>query len=107
MNEPAPEHVPRCGSSTLARDANLIPVSVELMADCDTPVAAFQKLLDEDTGRQRVFASLLESAENSEQIGRYSFLGNRPAVRFSRAGERASSITANKTVQPPVILSVS
>ncbi len=76
----------------LARDANLIPVSVELMADCDTPIAAFQKLLDEDTeGNGCSF--LLESAENSEQIGRYSFLGNRPAYIFESRGKNVS-ITA-------------
>ena len=76
----------------LARDANLIPLSVELMADCETPVAAFQKLLDEDPeGNGCSF--LLESAENSEQIGRYSFLGNRPAFVFESRGKNVT-ITA-------------
>ena len=69
----------------LAQEANLIPISTELMADCDTPVAAYQKLLDSDpTGEDHVF--LLESAENSEQIGRYSFLGCKPAVIFESRG---------------------
>ena len=73
----------------LAEDANLIPISTELMADCDTPVAAFQKLLDSDpTGEDHAF--LLESAENSEQIGRYSFLGCRPAVIFESHGHEVS-----------------
>ena len=76
----------------LARDANLIPISVELMADCDTPVAAFQKLLDEDT-EENGCSFLLESAENSEQIGRYSFLGNRPAYLFESRGKTVT-ITA-------------
>ena len=67
-------------------DANLIPVSAELMADCETPVTAFQKLLDEDAdGGDSLF--LLESAENSEQIGRYSFLGSRPAAVFESHGQ--------------------
>jgi anthranilate synthase component 1 len=70
----------------LARTANLIPVSTELMADCETPVAAFQKLLDEDaTGDDCAF--LLESAESSDQIGRYSFLGIRPATVFESRGK--------------------
>ena len=72
-------------------DANLIPVSAELMADCETPVTAFQKLLDEDTGGEDSLF-LLESAENSEQIGRYSFLGSRPAAVFESRG-RTVTIT--------------
>ncbi len=72
-------------------DANLFPVSAELMADCETPVTAFQKLLDDDpSGEDSLF--LLESAENSEQIGRYSFLGSRPAVVFECRG-RTVTIT--------------
>ncbi len=69
----------------LAHGANLIPISTELMADCETPVAAFQKLLDEDTtGTDCAF--LLESAESSEQVGRYSFLGSQPAAIFESRG---------------------
>lgn len=68
-----------------SRRWNLIAVSTELMADCDTPVAAFQKLLDEDaTGDACAF--LLESAENSEQIGRFSFLGVGPVTTFESRG---------------------
>ena len=70
-------------------DANLFPVSAELMADCDTPVAAFQKLLDDDAGGDDCLF-LLESAENSEEIGRYSFLGSRPAAVFESRGERVT-----------------
>ena len=70
-------------------DANLFPVSTELMADCDTPVAVFQKLLDEDAdGDDCTF--LLESAENSEQIGRFSFLGSRPAAIFESRGRQVT-----------------
>ena len=68
-----------------AREANLIPVSTELMADTETPVAAFQKLLDADPDGNTC-AFLLESAENSEQIGRFSFLGSRPAAIFESHG---------------------
>ena len=75
-------------------DANLIPVWTELMADCDTPVAAFQKLLDEDTGGEDCLF-LLESAENSEQIGRYSFLGSRPAAVFESRGAQVTITEQN------------
>ncbi len=73
---------------------NLIPVSTELMADCDTPVAAFQKLLDEDAGGEDCLF-LLESAENSEQIGRYSFLGSRPAAIFEARGAQVTITEQN------------
>ncbi len=64
---------------------NLVSLAVELMADCETPVAAFQKLLDADEDEEGC-AFLLESAEKSDAIGRYSFLGNRPAAIFESRG---------------------
>ncbi|MBV9657444.1 MAG: anthranilate synthase component I [Verrucomicrobia bacterium] len=72
------------------------------MADCETPVAAFQKLLDadEDAGGEGGYAFLLESAEKSDQIGRYSFLGSRPAAIFESRGRE---ITITESHQPPRI----
>jgi anthranilate synthase component 1 len=75
----------------LADEANLIPISTELIADCETPVAAFQKLLDEDTSGHDC-AFLLESAESSEQVGRFSFLGSQPSAIFESHG-RTVTIT--------------
>ncbi len=55
------------------RKGNLIPVYLEMPADVETPVSAFLKI----AGRaHRAF--LLESVENGEQVGRYSFLGADP-----------------------------
>jgi anthranilate synthase component I len=56
----------------LARDYNLIPVRHTFIDDCETPVSAFLKL------RGRGPAFLLESAEQGQRFGRYSFLGFRP-----------------------------
>ena len=61
--------------SKLAKSGNLIPVWTELAADYETPVSAFQKLNDGSTP-----CFLLESAESSDQIGRYSFLGTDPRM---------------------------
>jgi anthranilate synthase component 1 len=63
----------------LARDYNLIPLAVELIADCETPVSAFLKL--RGTGP----AFLLESAEQGVTFGRYSFIGFQPreVIRWS------------------------
>lgn len=53
-----------------ARSGNIIPVSVDIIADTETPVSAFMKI---DTGGE---AFLLESVEGGEKWGRYSFLGS-------------------------------
>jgi anthranilate synthase component I len=55
----------------LARDANVVPVVMRLVDDCETPVSAFLKLRDGNP------CFLLESAEQG-RVGRYSFLGFRP-----------------------------
>ncbi len=64
----------------LATQGNLIPISLELIADAETPVAAFQKL---DQGGH---CFLLESVEKSEQAGRYSFVGSNPRLSFESRG---------------------
>lgn len=70
----------------LAGRGNLIPVYTEIVADSETPVSAFQKI---DHGGH---AFLLESAETSDQVGRYSFVGNDPRLIFRSTG-RAIEIT--------------
>src|SRR5213079_3796050 len=56
----------------LAREYTLIPLRHTFIDDCETPVSAFLKL------RGRGPAFLLESAEQGQRFGRYSFLGFRP-----------------------------
>jgi anthranilate synthase component 1 len=66
----------------LARDHDLVPVRHSFIDDCETPVSAFLKL----RGRKPEFpAFLLESAEQGQRVGRYSFIGVRPreVVRWS------------------------
>ncbi len=65
-----------------AREGNLVPVSCEVVADLETPISAYLRL----RGLPRPF--LLESAEGSEKIARYSFLGAEPrlTLRGSPAG---------------------
>ena len=65
----------------LATQGNLIPVWCELLADAETPVSAFQKL---DSGG---YSFLLESAENSAQAGRYSFVGTDPRLVIETLGK--------------------
>jgi anthranilate synthase component 1 len=59
----------------LARDFNLIPLRHTFIADTETPVSAFLKL----RGRNpETPGFLLESAEQGQRMGRYSFIGVRP-----------------------------
>jgi anthranilate synthase component 1 len=66
----------------LARDHDLVPLRHTFIDDCETPVSAFLKL----RGRKPEYpAFLLESAEQGQRVGRYSFIGVRPreVVRWS------------------------
>ncbi len=56
----------------LAEEHNLIPVRHTFIDDCETPVSAFLKLRGEGP------AFLLESADQGQRFGRYSFLGFNP-----------------------------
>src|SRR3954466_3875814 len=64
----------------VAADYNVIPVTETFIADTETPVSAFLKL------RESGPAFLLESAEQGQRVGRYSFIGFRPrsTIRGSR-----------------------
>jgi anthranilate synthase component 1 len=57
-----------------AREGNLVPVTCEMMADLDTPISAFLRI------RHLPYPFLLESAEGSEKVARYSFLGAAPRL---------------------------
>ena len=54
----------------MAREFNVIPVCVEILADTQTPVSLLQKCLNQQNP-----AFLFESVEGGERWGRYSFLG--------------------------------
>ncbi|MEI7625644.1 MAG: anthranilate synthase component I [Actinomycetota bacterium] len=65
----------------LVTQYNLIPLRQTFIEDCETPVSAFLKLRDEGP------SFLLESADQGQRVGRYSFIGFRPrkVVRWSLA----------------------
>jgi anthranilate synthase component I len=56
----------------LAREHNLVPLRHTFIADCETPVSAYLKLRGDGP------SFLLESAEQGQRVGRWSFLGFRP-----------------------------
>src|ERR687897_3610910 len=66
----------------LAREHALVPLRHTFIADCETPVSAYLKLRGDGP------SFLLESAEQGQQVGRWSFLGFRPrAVSRSELGD--------------------
>lgn len=87
----------------LAKKGNLVPVFTELTADYETPISAFQKF--SEPGK---CSFLLESAEKSDQIGRFSFLGNNPKMVFTAWGREIEvrengetrAFTAEKNSEP-------
>ncbi|MCA1904573.1 MAG: anthranilate synthase component I [Cyanobacteria bacterium KgW148] len=62
---------------------NFIPVFRELVADLDTPVAAWYRVCS-----QSAYSFLLESVEGGERIGRYSLLGCDPLWHLTNYGDR-------------------
>src|SRR5262245_23386179 len=60
----------------LARAHTVVPVYRQLVGDTLTPVSAFCKIQEGD------WAFLFESVVGGEKVGRYSFVGSGPFLRF-------------------------
>ena len=67
-----------------AKSGNTIPVYRSILADMETPVSAFYKLMPDN------YAFLLESVEGGENVARYSFLGSQPSMLFHSKGHRVT-----------------
>ena len=63
---------------------NTIPVYRPILADMETPVSAFYKLMPD------TYAFLLESVEGGENVARYSFLGSQPSIIFQSKGHEVT-----------------
>ncbi len=64
---------------SLAKKGNLVAILKTIPADIETPVSSFLKI-----ARREPYAFLLESAEQEERIGRYSFLGIAPEAVITK-----------------------
>ena len=69
----------------LARRFSVVPVWCEVLADLETPLSAFVKLVGDGEG------FLLESVEHGERWGRFSFLGRDPAATLVTRGREVRS----------------
>lgn len=80
----------------LSRKGNLIAISQTAPADLETPVSCFLKLASKNR-----HAFLLESAEQGEKTGRYSFIGLNPAAIFKSHRGKLTVERKGKTLQAP------
>ncbi len=76
----------------LARDHTVVPVWREVLADLETPVSAFIKLVGDGEG------FLLESVEHGERWGRFSFIGRDPALTLTARGR---AVDLGGSIAPP------
>ena len=85
-----------------AKSGNTIPVYRTVLADMETPVSVFYKLMPD------THAFLLESVEGGETLARYSFLGSQPSVLFRSKGHQVTieylrtGETVSKTCEDPL-----
>ena len=70
----------------LSKAGNMIPVYLDLTADCETPLAAYAKIKAQGP------AFLFESIVGGDRISRYSFLGTNPRKIF-RVFEKETEIS--------------
>ena len=71
--------------ASAAREHDVVPVGVEIHADSLTPVGAFRRFVGSEAG------FLLESVEDGQRYGRFSFLGRRPLGRYEVGPRRAGA----------------
>jgi len=82
----APARPSRDEFVALARDHTVVPVWSEILADLETPVSAFVKLVGAAEDDPPGF--LLESVEHAQRWGRFSFIGRDPALTMVVRGQR-------------------
>jgi anthranilate synthase component I len=82
----------------LARDHSLVPLRHTFIADCETPVSAYLKL------RGGAPSFLLESAEQGQRVGRWSFLGFRPRSVIRMEGGRLTVDGEEREAKDPYAL---
>jgi anthranilate synthase component I len=78
----------------LAREHTLVPVCRTLTADLETPVSAFLR-----AAWQEGECFLLESVENGEQVGRYTFIGVSPYKRIVARGRQIDITEGKRTTR--------
>ena len=78
----------------LAKEHTLVPVYRRLTADLETPVSAFLRVAWDEPE-----CFLLESVENGQQVGRYTFIGLNPYKRIVARGRSITVTEGRRTVR--------
>jgi len=78
----------------LAKEHTLVPVYRTLTADLETPVSAFLRAAWSEPE-----CCLLESVENGEQVGRYTFIGLKPFKRIVARDHQITITEGRKTTR--------
>jgi anthranilate synthase component 1 len=81
-----------------ARQGNVVPVVRSVLADLQTPVAAFMRIAN-----GHAYSFLLESVEGGERIARYSFLGADPEIIVRGRGSQTFIERDGKIEVAPLI----
>ncbi|HEY9059473.1 MAG TPA: anthranilate synthase component I [Pseudobacteroides sp.] len=79
----------------LSKEYNIIPVTLEVYADMETPISLFKRFEDSE------YCFLLESVEGGEKWARYSFIGRNPflLVRSGNGKNYIKDRNGNETVK--------
>lgn len=77
----------------LACKHNIIPVSMVVYADMETPISIFKRFEDSK------YCFLLESVEGGEKWARYSFVGRNPFLIVKSQGERTEIFDKNGSME--------
>ena len=84
---------------SLSAKGNLIPLSLDLIADMETPVSAYHKMCGGQA--HSAYSFLLESVEGGENIGRYSILGTNPRAVFIQEKGQGRLVSGSKSEEIP------
>jgi Anthranilate/para-aminobenzoate synthases component I len=74
----------------ISEKVNVIPLYTYFLSDFETPVSSFLKIA------KGSYNFLLESAEQEEKIGRYSFIGSYPEIIIKAKNGKVEIIDYNK-----------
>src|SRR5206468_9203074 len=85
----APHRPPFDDFARRAGDARFVPIYRQLVGDSLTPVSAFRRI--ERPGPSFLFESVI----GGEKVGRFSFLGTEPFLRFEARGRQVTVTPAD------------
>ena len=76
-----------------AQDYNRIPVSLEVLADLETPISAYRKLAEGP------YSFFFESVQGGEKWGRYSIIGLPCSSMLKVSGRNIEVIEAGQVIE--------